>query len=85
MIEAVREELRDAYRALVHSGEPSTKQQIVRAVAVRGGRTTERTSRRGDRRARHVWLSDLTESLDALVHDEIASRSDRLRQITRPD
>ena len=84
MIEAVREELRDSYRALVHSGAASSKRQIVRAVE---SAVVERQSALRDAVTDelHVWLSDLTEGLDALVHDEIASRGDRLRQITRPD
>jgi len=32
-----------------------------------------------------TWMSDLADNLGELVHDEIASRGDRLRQITRPD
>ena len=82
VIEAMREELRDAYRALAQTIEPMTKQQVVRAVVEA---VTEKQAQVRDAVTDELdsWLNAIAESLDELVHDEIASRRDRLRQITR--
>jgi hypothetical protein len=84
VIEALREELRADYRSLLQADEPLTKQQIVQGVAsaVLDKQTVLRDAATDEL---DTWLGDLAESLGQLVHDEIAARADRLRQITRPD
>jgi len=69
---------------LAQTVEPMTKQQVVRAVAEA---VTEKQAQLRDAVTDELdtWLNAIAESLDELVHDEIASRRDRLRQITRSD
>ncbi len=83
VIEALREELRDDYRSLLQADEPLTKQQIVQEVAA-GVIEKQSALRDAVTDELDTWLSDLAENLGELVHDEIASRGDRLRQVTRP-
>lgn len=82
VIEALREELRADYRSLLKADEPLTKQQILQGVAsaVLDKQTVLRDAATDEL---DTWLGDLAESLGELVHDEIAARADRLRQITR--
>lgn len=82
VIEAMREELRDAYRELARTAEPMTKQQVVRAV-MEAVIEKQELLRDAVTDELDTWLTAIAESLDELVHDEIASRRDRLRQITR--
>ena len=84
VIEALREELRAEYRSLLQADEPLTKQQIVHGVAAAalGKQTVLRDAATDEL---DTWLGDLVENLGELVHAEIASRRDRLRQITRPN
>jgi hypothetical protein len=82
VIEAVREEIRPDYRVLLQADEPLTKQQIVHAVAAAAA-GKQSALRDAVTDELDTWLSDLADNLAALVHDEIASRADRLRQITR--
>ena len=86
VIEAVREELRGAYRSIAptDTDEPLTKQQIVLAIAAAvGGKQTALRDAVTDEL--DTWLSTLAENLVELLHDEIASRRARLRQFTRPE
>jgi len=83
VIEALREELRADYRSLLQADEPLTKQQIVQGVAAA---VLDKKSALRDAVTDELdtWLSDLADNLGELVHDEIASRRDRLRRVTRP-
>jgi predicted GTPase len=84
VIEAMREELRDTYRALAQTAEPMTKQQLVRAI-IEAVVTKQELLRDAVTDELDNWLSAIAENLDELVHDEIASRRARLRQVIRPD
>ena len=81
VVEAIREELRDAYRSLGQTGEPLTKQQIVQAIATAAiDRQTALRDAASDEL--DTWVTALAENLVELVDDEIASRRARLRQFT---
>jgi hypothetical protein len=84
VIEALREELREDYRALLQTDEPLTKQQVVQGVATA---VLEKQAALRDASTDELdtWLGELVENLGVLLHEEIDSRRDRLRQITRPD
>jgi Dynamin family len=82
VIEALREELRADYRALLQADEPLTKQRIVQEVAA-VALEKQNALRDAVTDELDTWLSDLADNLGELVHDEIVSRGDRLRQITR--
>jgi hypothetical protein len=84
VIEALREELRETYRELAQVVEPMTKQQIVRAV-IEAVVEKQELLRDAVTDELDTWLSAIAENLDELVHDEIASRRDRLRHVALPD